>query len=54
LIAAQGSSTVFLITATKNHKNDVSSVSAEDAKQQKLSFNRMANWVGPKPIATQQ
>jgi len=54
IIAAQGSSTVFLITATKNLKNDVSSVSAENAKEQKLNLNRMANWVGPKPIATQQ
>jgi cyclopropane fatty-acyl-phospholipid synthase-like methyltransferase len=54
IIAAQGSSTVFLITATKNLKNDVSSISPEEAKQQRLTLNRTANWVGQKPIATQQ
>lgn len=52
IIAAQGSSTVFMITCNKNHKNDKSSVSKEEAKC--VPFDRMSTWVGPKPIATQQ
>lgn len=52
IIAAQGTSTVFMITATKNHKNDRSSVSAEEAKRQ--PFSRKNRWIGPKPISAQQ
>jgi cyclopropane fatty-acyl-phospholipid synthase-like methyltransferase len=52
IIAAQGSSTVFMITLTKNHKNDKDSVSPEEAAT--VPFSRMAHWVGPKPVATQQ
>ena len=52
IIAAQGTSTVFMITATKNHKNDRSSVSAEEANRQ--PFSRKNRWIGPKTIATQQ
>jgi cyclopropane fatty-acyl-phospholipid synthase-like methyltransferase len=52
IIAAQGTSTVFMITATKNHKNDRSSVSAEEAKHQ--PFSRKNRWIGSKPVATQQ
>lgn len=50
IIAAQGSSTVFMITLYKNHKNDVRSVSAdEDAP-----FCRMGKFVGDRPIGIQQ
>lgn len=52
IIAAQGTSTVFMITATKNHKNDRSSVGPEEAKR--LPFSRKERWIGPKPVATQQ
>ncbi len=52
IIAAQGSSTVFMITLTKNHKNDKDSVSPEEADS--VPFSRMSHWVGPKPVATQQ
>jgi cyclopropane fatty-acyl-phospholipid synthase-like methyltransferase len=52
IIAAQGTSTVFMITATKNHKNDRSSVSADESKHQ--SFSRKQRWIGQNPIATQQ
>jgi len=52
IIAAQGTSTVFMITATKNHKNDRSSVSAEEATRQ--PFSRKARFIGKNPIATQQ
>lgn len=50
IIAAQGTSTVFMITAHKNHMNDKRSV--EDAEP--TYFNRMGRWVGAKPIAIQQ
>jgi len=50
IIAAQGSSTVFLITATKNHKVDQASVAENIASR----FNRMKSWIGSKPVATQQ
>jgi len=52
IIAAQGSSTVFMITLTKNHKNDKDSVSPEEAKH--VPFSRMDYWVGKKPVSTQQ
>jgi cyclopropane fatty-acyl-phospholipid synthase-like methyltransferase len=52
IIAAQGSSTVFMITLTKNETNDKDSVDA--ATGAKVSMNRMQKWVGPKPVATQQ
>jgi sphingolipid C9-methyltransferase len=52
IIAAQGSSTVFMITLTKNLKNDKASVSEEEARE--VAFSRQAKWVGPKPVATQQ
>lgn len=50
IIAAQGSSTVFMITCHKNHKNDTRSVEADEP----TIFCRMARWVGNDPIATQQ
>ena len=52
IIAAQGSSTVFMITMTKNIKNDKSSVSPQEAA--KVEFSRMDRWVGDDPVATQQ
>ena len=52
LIAAQGSSTVFMITLTKNIQNDKDSVSEAEAKA--VPFSRMRRWVGKKPVATQQ
>jgi len=52
IIAAQGSSTVFMITLTKNHKNDKDSVSPEEREH--VPFSRMDAWVGEDPVATQQ
>ena len=52
IIAAQGSSTVFMLTLTKNIKNDKHSVSAEEAKD--VAFSRQDRWVGPDPVETQQ
>ncbi len=52
LIAAQGSSTVFMITLTKNIQNDKDSVS--EAEAEAVPFSRMRRWVGKKPVATQQ
>jgi cyclopropane fatty-acyl-phospholipid synthase-like methyltransferase len=49
IIAAQGSSTVFMITAHKNHKNDQSSVA-----KQKEPFGRINSFVGPNTIGLQQ
>src|SRR5690606_6781396 len=42
LIGGQGSSTVFMITLTKNHKNDKSTVSADEA--QHVPFSRTDRW----------
>lgn len=50
IIAAQGSSTVFMITCHKNHKNDKRSVEADEP----TIFCRMAKWIGQEPVATQQ
>jgi len=50
IIAAQGSSTVFFITATKNHKVDEASV----AEHTPSKFNRMKHWIGERVIGTQQ
>ena len=52
LIAAQGSSALFMVTMTKNNKHDKSSVSEDEAKE--VPFSRRDRWIGPKPIATQQ
>jgi hypothetical protein len=52
LIGGQGSSTVFMITLTKNHKNDKSTVSADEAVG--VPFSRQQRWIGNKPVATQQ
>lgn len=52
IIAAQGSSTVFMITCTKNTKNDKWAVSPDQAGDQPLS--RMDHFVGADTVATQQ
>jgi cyclopropane fatty-acyl-phospholipid synthase-like methyltransferase len=52
LIGDQGSSALFMVTLTKNTRNDKSTVSPEEADQ--VPFSRRARWIGKKPIATQQ
>jgi cyclopropane fatty-acyl-phospholipid synthase-like methyltransferase len=52
MIGGQGSSTVFMITLTKNIKNDKDTVSPEEARS--VAFSRQKRWIGPRPIATQQ
>lgn len=52
LIGGQGSSTVFMITLTKNIPNDKDTVSEEEASS--VAFSRKARWIGRAPIATQQ
>ena len=52
MISGQGSSTVFMITLTKNIKNDKSTVSPEEAEE--VAFSRARRWIGRKTIATQQ
>jgi cyclopropane fatty-acyl-phospholipid synthase-like methyltransferase len=52
LIGAQGSSTVFMITLTKNTKNDKSSVATDEAKN--VPYSRSERWIGPDPVGTQQ
>jgi cyclopropane fatty-acyl-phospholipid synthase-like methyltransferase len=52
IIGGQGSSALFMITLTKNHKNDKSTVSPDEAKS--VPFSRRDRWIGDKPIATQQ
>jgi cyclopropane fatty-acyl-phospholipid synthase-like methyltransferase len=52
IIAAQGTSTVFMITLTKNTANDRSSVTEEEAKG--VAYSRRERWIGPNVVATQQ
>ena len=52
IIAAQGSSTVFMISATKNTGNDKSSVSPEEADA--VPFSRTERWIGPDTVGTQR
>jgi len=52
IIAAQGSSTVFMITSHINHKNDGSSVYQADGS--KKLFSRMDTFVGPDILGVQQ
>jgi cyclopropane fatty-acyl-phospholipid synthase-like methyltransferase len=51
-IGGQGSSALFMLTLTKNTKNDKSTVSAEE--QASEAFSRRKRWIGPNPVATQQ
>ncbi len=50
LIGSQGSSTVFMITLTKNLKNDQATLPARSG----AAMNRRARFIGPNPLATQQ
>ena len=52
IIGGQGSSTVFMVTMTKNTKNDKSTVGPDEAKR--VPFSRADRWIGPNPVATQQ
>jgi cyclopropane fatty-acyl-phospholipid synthase-like methyltransferase len=52
IIGGQGSSALFMITMTKNHKNDKSTVGPEEAQQQ--AFSRQKRWISRQPIATQR
>ncbi len=52
IIGGQGSSTVFMITMTKNTQLDKSTVSEAEAAA--VPFSRRDRWIGRKPIATQQ
>jgi len=52
IVGGQGGSTVFMITMTKNIKNDKHTVGPEEAKD--VAFSRQDRWVGPNPVATQQ
>lgn len=51
-IGGQGSSALFMLTLTKNTKNDKSTVSPEE--QPRVPFSRRQRWIGPNPVATQQ
>jgi cyclopropane fatty-acyl-phospholipid synthase-like methyltransferase len=52
IIAAQGSSTVFMITLAKNTRHDKDSVSPEEAVG--VPYSRKGRWIGDAPVATQQ
>jgi len=50
LIGSQGSSALFMITMTKNLKNDRETL----PKTSKLRFSRRRRFIGPRAVATQQ
>jgi cyclopropane fatty-acyl-phospholipid synthase-like methyltransferase len=50
IIGSQGSSALFMITMTKNLKNDQETL----PKTSGLRFSRRRRFIGPNPIATQQ
>ncbi|MEO8180166.1 MAG: cyclopropane-fatty-acyl-phospholipid synthase family protein [Deltaproteobacteria bacterium] len=52
LIGGQGSSALFMVTMTKNTKNDKSTVGPEEA--QSLPFSRQDRWIGKNTIGTQR
>jgi cyclopropane fatty-acyl-phospholipid synthase-like methyltransferase len=52
IIGAQGSSTVFMITLTKNIKNDKSTVPSTETAD--AAYSRGDRWIGPNPVGTQQ
>ena len=52
LIGGQGSSTLFMLTLTKNIKNDKDTVGPEESKS--APFSRARRWIGKDTIATQQ
>jgi len=52
IIGAQGSSALFMLTMTKNTKNDKSSVGSDESKS--VPYSRQDRWIGRNPVATQQ
>jgi hypothetical protein len=50
LIASQGSSALFMLTLTKNLKNDRETL----PRSANVRLNRRARFIGPNPVATQQ
>jgi hypothetical protein len=50
LIANQGSSALFMLTLTKNLKNDRATLPLTDD----VRLNRRSRWIGSRPVATQQ
>jgi sphingolipid C9-methyltransferase len=50
LIANQGSSTVFMLTLTKNLQNDSATLPLGNG----VRLNRRSRWIGSRPVATQQ
>jgi len=52
IIGGQGSSALFMVTMTKNHKNDKSTVGPEEAQSQ--AFSRQNRWIGKNVIGTQR
>ncbi|TPV92923.1 MAG: class I SAM-dependent methyltransferase [Myxococcales bacterium FL481] len=52
IIAGQGSSTVFMITMTKNVQNDKSTLSPDERHE--AAYSRTERWVGRDVVATQQ
>lgn len=52
IIGAQGSSALFMVTMTKNLKNDKGSVSPDEAVD--VLCGRRQRWIGRHPVATQQ
>ena len=52
LIAGQGSSTLFMVTMSKNTKNDKSTVSPQESES--VPYSRQDRWIGPQTIGTQQ
>ena len=52
IVGKQGGSTVYMVTMTKNTRNDKETVSAEEAAS--VPYSRLKKWVGDKPVATQQ
>ena len=52
LVALFGAIFVFMVTMTKNTKNDKSTVGPDEAKR--VPFSRADRWIGPNPVATQQ
>jgi sphingolipid C9-methyltransferase len=52
IIGAQGSSALFMVTLTKNTKNDKSTVTPEEAG--KVPFSRQDRWIGTDVVGTQQ
>ncbi len=52
LIGGQGSSALFMLTLTKNIKNDKATVSPAEAEG--VPFSRAQRWIGRNPIGVQQ